>query len=74
MLIRSLIYSGCQYEAPRQATGSETQIGDNNPQLDDGNGTVAAGRCGGSDGSSGSRSCKASTEQESEREEKTPEA
>ncbi|XP_043668991.1 disintegrin and metalloproteinase domain-containing protein 10-like isoform X2 [Vespula pensylvanica] len=64
----------CQYEAPRQATGSETQIGDNNPQLDDGNGTVAAGRCGGSDGSSGSRSCKASTEQESEREEKTPEA
>ncbi|XP_076394943.1 disintegrin and metalloproteinase domain-containing protein 10 isoform X8 [Megachile rotundata] len=57
-----------------QTTGSEAQVGHDNTQLDDGNGTSSARRDRGCHGTPTSGACEASAQQKSEGEEETPKA
>lgn len=69
-----LVFVGGQHPVLGQAAGSEAQVGNDNPQLDDGNGASAAGGNGGSDDSPAGCEGETAAEQESQGEETTPKA
>lgn len=66
--------AGDQREIAGEKTGQEAEVGDDNPQLDDGDGTAAAGGRGGCDGPPAGGQGEAAPQQEGPGEEAPAEA